>query len=62
MESRIAELARERGISVYRLAKDAGVTTSAVYKWERAGLDRAELGLMARVAEVLGCRIEDLYR
>lgn len=61
MRSRIAELCGKRGISRYRLAREAGISRSAITAWERRGLDRAELGAMVRVARALGVGVEDLY-
>lgn len=48
------------GMSQEKLARKAGVTTRAVQKWESNGTQRAQLGCMKRVADVLQCRIEDL--
>ena len=62
MESRINELAASKGISIYRLARMVGMTDRALYKYERAGLDKAQFGCMVRIAEALGCSLEDLYR
>lgn len=61
MRSNIARLCEELGISLWRLSQDVGITANAIYKWERIGLDRAEFGLMVKVAERLGCDLSDLY-
>ena len=61
MRSRIAVLLRERGMSAYRLSRDSGVSRSVISKWERAGLERAELGCLVRVARVLEVHVEDLF-
>ena len=62
MESRINEIAASKGISIYRLARMVGMTDRALYKYERVGLDKAQFGCMVRIAEALGCSLEDLYR
>ncbi len=48
-------------MSLYRLAKEAGITQTAIYKWRKTGIDRAQLGVMARVAAALGCKVDDLF-
>lgn len=62
MESRINEIAASKGISIYRLARMVGMTDRALYKYERVGLDKAQFGCMVRIADALGCSLEDLYR
>lgn len=61
MRSRIKELAKSRGLSLWALAARTGLTPSAFYKWERIGLEHAQLGAMLRVAKALDCSINDLY-
>ena len=61
MRSNIERIAKDRGMSLYRLAKEAGITQTAIYKWRKAGIDRAQLGVMARVAAALGCKVDDLF-
>lgn len=61
MRSNIERIAKDRGMSLYRLAKEAGITQNAIYKWRKAGIDRAQLGVMARVAAALGCKVDDLF-
>ncbi len=48
-------------MSLYRLAKDARITTAAIHKWRKHGIERAQLGAMARVADALGCKVDDLF-
>lgn len=62
MESRINEIAASKGISIYRLARMVGMTDRSLYKYERVGLDKAQFGCMVRIADALGCSLEDLYR
>lgn len=61
MRSRIERICRERGTTRYRLSKDSGVSEAVLWKWERAGLDRAQFGLVLRVARALEVPVEDLY-
>ncbi|WP_276869200.1 helix-turn-helix transcriptional regulator [Enorma massiliensis] len=61
MRSRVAKLRRQRGISAYRLAKEAGVSRSMLTKWERDGIYHAELGCAVKVARALRVPVEDLY-
>lgn len=61
MRSNIERIAKDRGMSLYRLAKEAGITQTAIYRWRKVGIDRAQLGVMARVAAALGCKVDDLF-
>lgn len=61
MRSKIKELAAIKGMSLYRLAREVGITDRALYRYERNGLDNAKFGFMAKIAKVLDCRIEDLF-
>ena len=62
MKSNINKLCHSRGITLYRLAKQVGLTDRALYKYERKGLEHAQFGCMVRIAEALDCKLEDLYR
>lgn len=61
MISNVERVAKARGVSLYRLAKDAGISARTIYKWRKSGIERAQLGVMARVAEALGCKVDDLF-
>lgn len=54
-------MACERGLTLYALAKRAGVTPECLYKWRKRGIEGATLGALAKVAEALGCKVDDLY-
>lgn len=58
----IRKLRRAKGISMYRLAKEAGITEPVVRGLEsgKKRFPRAET--LAKVARVLDCRIEDLMQ
>lgn len=57
---RIAELRKARGMSQFQLAVAVGVTTSAVAAWE-LGRNTPRLEIAAKLAEVFGCTIDELY-
>lgn len=59
--SRIKELRRRCGMTARELAERVGVTQRAVFKWERDGTERMQLGCAVRVARALGVRVEDVY-
>lgn len=61
MKSNIANVCKAKGISRYQLAKDLGITSQALYRYEDKGLDKAQFGFMVRIAKYLGCQLEDLY-
>lgn len=48
------------GWSMSCLAREAGVIPASVRKWTRDGIERVRLGCALRVAEALGCSIEEL--
>ena len=58
--SEIRRLREERGWSMSRLAREAGVTRRAVSHWERDGVANMRLGCAIRVAEALGVSVYDL--
>lgn len=49
-----------RGLGVDQAAEELGVTRQAWHAWE-AGVSTPMSGWLPGMAEVLGCRIEDLY-
>lgn len=59
--SRIKELRVRRGLTSRELAEMAGVTQRAVFKWERDGTGRMQLGCAVRIADALGVDVRDLY-
>lgn len=57
----IRRLRRERDMSTAQLAETMDVTVKAVGKWERGeAYPRAKQ--LPKLAETLGCTIDDLYR
>lgn len=61
MKSNIKKLCSEKGMSIYQLAKDTGLTYEAVRRYERKGLNKAYFGCMVKIANALDCKLEDLY-
>jgi plasmid maintenance system antidote protein VapI len=53
----IREAARDSGLSVYRLAKEAGVDQSTLNKFLSGGRDNLTLGVADRLFRVLGLRV-----
>ena len=56
----LKEARMKAGLSQAKLAEKAGVTPRAIQKWEANGTGKAQLGCMKRVADALGCKLEDL--
>ena len=58
----IRRLRRAKGITMYRLAKEAGITEPVVRGLEsgKKRFPRAET--LAKIAKVLDCKIEDLMQ
>lgn len=59
MVNQIKAKCKEKGLSVLRLEKAAGIGMNTIYKWDNAppGIDKVQ-----RVASVLECTIDDLIR
>lgn len=50
----------ESGLTQQRLADLSGVPRRTIQDWERFGADRAVLGKIKKVADALGCKVDDL--
>ena len=61
MENNIELLALKKGMRLAQLAREVGVTPECHYKWKRVGIETARLGTLARIADVLGCKVDDLF-
>lgn len=51
---------REVGLSQRELSERSGVPLRTIQNWETGGIDRGIVGSLKRVADVLGCKIDDL--
>ncbi|GAA1874504.1 helix-turn-helix transcriptional regulator [Paeniglutamicibacter psychrophenolicus] len=60
MKNSLPERRQERGWSQQRLADELGVSRQTVISIERGRFDPS-LPLAFRLAEVFGCRIDDLF-
>ena len=54
---RIRSLADEKGVSIYRIEKDTGLSNGAISKWNKVVPNSANL---MKVAKYLGITVEDL--
>ena len=61
MENNIELLALKKGMRLAQLAREVGVTPECLYKWKRVGIETARLGTLARIADVLGCKVDDVF-
>lgn len=60
MYKAVEKLAKERGISIYKMCKLAGVTPSCLYLAKSRG-NMLQLSTVAKLADVLGTSAEKLY-
>lgn len=51
---------KESGLSQRELAERSGVPLRTIQNWEEGGISRAVVGSLKRVADVLGCTIDEL--
>lgn len=51
---------KEAGIAQRELSERSGVPLRTIQNWEKDGVDRAVVGSLKRVADVLGCKVDDL--
>lgn len=59
MYNKIRKLAKEKGISIPELEKQAGISHGAISKWEKS---KPLAENLQKVAVVLGVSIEDLLK
>lgn len=53
----VSRRAVEKGISINSLEEKAGIATGSIYKWKTAS---PTVRTVSKVAEVLGCSVDDL--
>lgn len=56
---KISKKASEKGMSINSIEEKAGVSTGSVYKWNTVSPTVKNL---AKVAEVLGCTVDELLK
>ena len=56
---KISRKAAEKGISINSLENQAGVSTGSIYKWNVVS---PTIRSLSKVAEVLGCTIDELLK
>ena len=57
---RILEIMKTRGITAYRMSKEAGVSESVFSEWRRKPSSNIYSGNLVRIADYLGCSIDYL--
>ena len=60
MYNKIERLCRSRGISVYRLAKDTGISTASMSQWKR-GISKPGFGSLRKIAQYFGVTLDYFY-
>lgn len=60
MGSRLKEKRTDLGLTQKQLAERARVSWRTVQVWESSGTATAKAGALKRVADVLGCNMEEL--
>lgn len=55
--SKIKKICREKGMSITQIEKIAGLSNSAISKWNNAS---PTVDNLQAVAKVLGCKVDDL--
>lgn len=58
----LSELLQERNISMYKLAKDTGVTRTRIVLYCKNRVQRPDLALLARICRALDCEVGDILR
>ena len=56
----LKEKRMEAGYTQRRLSEESGVALRTIQHWEQGHVDRAIAGDLKRVANLLGCKVDDL--
>ena len=56
----LKEKRTEAGYTQQRLSDESGVALRTIQSWEGGRIDRAVVGDLKRVADLLGCKVDDL--
>ncbi len=57
---RILKIMEERGVTAYRVAKDAGISESVFSEWRRKPSSNIYSSNLVRIANYLGCSVDYL--
>ena len=49
------------GYTVRKLAKLSGVPKTTIERWETIGVESASAGKLKKLADALGCKVDDLF-
>lgn len=60
VEKMLKKIRKEKGLSWERLSKASGVPVSTIANWERGNIGKARLESVKKVADALGCKVDDL--
>ncbi len=58
---RVGKLLRERGMTVYGLAKEAHIPATTAYRLARGNVKRVDVRLVDRLCAALNCQVADLF-
>lgn len=56
----LKEKRKESGLSQRKLSEKSGIPLRTIQNWEGGGIKCAVVGTLKKVADVLGCRVDDL--
>lgn len=59
MYQKFQKLIDEKGLTIYRVAKDLEISTGTLYDW-KAGRTTPKLGKLRKIATYLGVSLEEL--
>ncbi len=61
MKLRVGKLLKERGMTVYALAKAAKIPQTTAYRLARGNVKRVDVRLVDRLCAALHCQVADLF-
>lgn len=61
IESRLAELMEEKGVTVLALSNESGIATETITRARGKKIGKCRLETLERIAEVLQVSIKDLF-
>jgi len=57
---RILQIVEERGLTMYKVAKNTGITTSLFSLWKKKPTSKIYSGNLVLIADYLGCSVDYL--